>query len=139
MRHVLDGYDYLNALGYPDAARVCLTHSYPLKNARAISGAIDVSADELARVEAILSGLEYDDYDRLIQLCDALAMATGFVLIEKRLVDVALRYGCNDYLVPKWRAIMKLKVHFDEITGGSVYRLLPDVVENTFGFAQGPV
>jgi hypothetical protein len=60
-------------------------------------------------------------------------MASGFVLIEKRLVDVALRYGCNGFLVPKWQAILDLKAHFDRLTGGSVYRLLPGVIENTFG------
>ena len=31
MRHVLDGYHYLLGLGYESAARISLTHSYPLK------------------------------------------------------------------------------------------------------------
>ena len=36
MRHAPDGYAYLCSLGYEDAARICLTHSFPapLKHVR---------------------------------------------------------------------------------------------------------
>ncbi len=43
-RHILDGYRYLSALGYDDAARICLTHSFPLKQVEAIYGQADWSA-----------------------------------------------------------------------------------------------
>ena len=32
MRHVFDGFRFLQAEGFPDAARICLTHSYPIPN-----------------------------------------------------------------------------------------------------------
>ena len=32
MRHILDGYNFLSQLGYEDCARICLTHSFPLKH-----------------------------------------------------------------------------------------------------------
>ena len=137
MRHALDGYHYLLSLGHADAARVSLTHSYAFQDARAVFGEVDCTPEQLLQLEALLAQIEYDEYDRLIQLCDALAMASGYVLIEKRLVDVLLRYGCNDLVVPKWRAIMDLKTHFDDRTGGSVYELLPGVAANTFGSAGG--
>ena len=44
----------------------------------------------------------YDDYDRLVQLCDALAMPTGFCLLGKRFVDVTLRYGVHPFTVDRW-------------------------------------
>jgi hypothetical protein len=133
VRHALDGRRYLLELGYPDAARISLTHSFPYQDARAMFGAAQSPPEEVAEVAALLAPIQYDEYDRLTQLCDSLAMASGFVLIEKRLVDVLLRYGCNDLVVPKWQAVLDLKTHFDRRTGGSVYRLLPGVVENTFG------
>jgi hypothetical protein len=134
LRHILDGYTFMDALGYADAARICLTHSYPLQDIAAGSGTWDGSEDELAFVEAYLSGLEYDDYDRLLQLCDALALPSGFVLIEKRLLDVALRRGINTMTVGKWRAFLGLQRYFENAIGRSVYSVLPGVVENTFGF-----
>jgi len=136
MRHVLDGYRFLTRLGYPDAARISLTHSYPLQDVMAISGEVDCSPAELSELESLLVRIEYDAYDQLIQLCDALAMASGFVLIEKRLVDVALRYGCSDFSIKKWEAILALKAHFDQRVGGNLYSLLPGIVSTTFGFPQ---
>lgn len=132
MRHTLDGYRYLSALGYEDAARICLTHSFPTRNAAEIFGVWDTSADELAFIEAYLARVELDDYDRLIQLCDALAMPHGFVLMEKRMLDVALRYGTNAHSVAKWRRTFEIKRDFEQRLGCSVYALLPGVVENTF-------
>ena len=52
--------------------------------------------------------------------------------MEKRLVDVVMRYGFNEYAIPKWRAYFEIKSEFDQASGSSIYRLLPGVVENTF-------
>lgn len=135
VRHLLDGYYFMRELGYDGVARVCLTHSFPapLKDTGTFANPWECPAEERRMVQAFLDGLEYTAEDRLIQLCDALGEADGFCLVEKRLVDVALRHGFNDLTLPKWRAYMGLKAEFDEATGGSIYRLLPGVVEHTFG------
>jgi len=134
MRHVLDGYNFLAALGFEDAARVCLTHSFAVKRLEAIFGVWDCTPDELRFIEATLACVEFDDYDRLILLCDSLAMAEGFVLMEKRMLDVALRYGgVNEHTIDKWRETFRIKASFEAVIGCSVYALLPGVAENTFG------
>lgn len=138
MRHVIDGYNYLVSLGFEDAARISLTHSFPIKVAASGFGGWDGTAEELQFVQDYLDKIEYTVYDRLIQLCDSLALPTGFVLMEKRLVDVAMRYGFNDYAIPKWEAYFEIKDEFDRLTGGSIYRLLPDVIENSFGYKTHP-
>lgn len=66
----------------------------------------------------------YDDYDKLIQLCDALSFPDGPVYIEKRLVDVVMRRGFNDLTVQKWKAFFELKEYFDSKTGTDIYKLL---------------
>ena len=38
-------------------------------------------------METFVKNAVYDDYDRLVQLCDALALPSGFCLLEKRFVD----------------------------------------------------
>ncbi len=134
MRHTLDGYYYLESLGFHDAARICLTHAFPYKNVNAISGEWDCSQTELDFVNVFLSNTEYSVYDKLIQLCDALALPTGFCLIEKRLVDVALRRGINFFTIEKWKAFLRLQQEFDDLIGRSIYEILPDVVSNTFHF-----
>ena len=73
----------------------------------------------------------YDDYDRLVQLCDALALPTGFCLLEKRFVDVAIRYGTHPSTVERWKTVLDIKAYFEKIIGCSIYDLLPGVVENS--------
>lgn len=133
LRHTLDGYRYLNDLGFADAARICLTHTFPVQNVQAGSGVWDCSPQELEFVREYLAGIEYTPYDRLVQLCDSLALPSGFCLIEKRLVDVALRHGVNDLAVEKWKAYFQIQREFECEIGGSIYTLLPGVVANTFG------
>jgi Predicted HD superfamily hydrolase involved in NAD metabolism len=132
MRHAIDGYNFLSSLNFSDAARICITHSFPLQNINAVFGEWDCTDEELQNVRTILESTKYDDYDMLIQLCDAIALPSGFSLIEKRLVDVALRHGVNEFTVLKWKAIFEIQKRFEEKIGCSIYSLLPGVVENTF-------
>jgi hypothetical protein len=134
LRHTIDGYHYLLSEGFDDAARICLSHSFPIKNIDAASGEWDCSQDELKFVKDYLAKVEFTDYDRLIQLCDALALPTGYCLIEKRLVDVVLRRGVNNLTIEKWKSIISIREEFDRAIGHSIYKLLPGVVQNTFGF-----
>ena len=131
MRHITDGYHFMTALGYSSAARICLTHSFPLQDPKSMLG-WDGSEEDRAFVYRCIPQLEYDDYDRLIQLADALALPHGSCLIEKRMVDVVLRYGFNEYTAQKWKAHYAIKQYFEDRIGQSIYALLPDVIETTY-------
>jgi hypothetical protein len=132
MRHVMDGYDFLIQEGYPDAARICLTHSYPIPNVMAGSSPWDGTPEQARFVADFLATHPYTPYDRVIQLCDSICLPNGPVLMEKRLIDVVLRYGFNDHTLEKWQAFYRIKVEFEQVMGCSIYHLLPGVVENTF-------
>ena len=99
----------------------------------AFASAWDCPAAERCFVQDYLRETEYDLYDRLIQLCDALSLPTGCCLLEKRLVDVALRHGVNALTVAKWRAFLGIKDELEGLLGESIYGRLPGVVERTFG------
>ena len=128
IRHIFDGYDRMIALGQPTIARICLTHSFPLKNIRAFQGSFDCSKQQLAFLQRFLDSCSYDNYDRL---CDALSLPSGACILEKRLVDVALRHGINDLSLEKWSAFLQLKQHFDRLCRCNLYTLLPNVLENS--------
>ncbi len=132
MRHIIDGYNFLSHRGYEDCARICLTHSFPLKNLGSYSGNKDCNDKEFNFIKEYIVRVNYSVYDELIQLCDALTTPKGFCLLEKRLVDVALRYGVNDLTVLKWKATFEIKGKFEAVIGRPIYNLLPGIEETTF-------
>ena len=66
-----------------------------LKDIKSSVGKWDVSEEDYNLASKIIEEAEYDDYDRLIQMCDSLALPDRFCLLETRFVDVALRYECQ--------------------------------------------
>jgi hypothetical protein len=133
MKHILDGYTFLENLGYSDAARICLTHSFPVKDVYSYSGHKDVSDEQSHFIQDFLNELKFDDYDKLLQLCDCLALPEGICLMEKRMVDVVLRLGFNEFTVQKWKAWFEIKNYFENKIGKSLYAVLPRVINTTFG------
>ena len=132
LRHSLDGYHFLQQLGYEDAARICITHTFWFNGLEDYPGKWDCSVEEIHFLKSYITSIDYNEYDRLIQLCDCLALPTGFCLLEKRLVDVALRYGTTKYTTAKWKRLFENKAGFEQKIGRSIYDLLPGVKENTF-------
>lgn len=129
MRHTIDGYDYLMSKGWDEPARICLTHSFPVKDVNTDLAANDMTDAQYAFTKNFLDSIEYDDYDKLIILCDCLAEASGFCIIEKRLIDTARRYGVFPFSLGRWNTAFEYKAHFERLTGCSLYRLLPGIEE----------
>jgi putative nucleotidyltransferase with HDIG domain len=138
MMHSYDGYQLLKKDGYTDAAQICVTHSFPVQEIRYYTGANDCTEESYQELVQALEQAVYTDYDRLIQLCDAIALPDGVCLLEKRLMDVALRHGVNDVTVSKWKAYFRLKAYFEDGLGGTLYDLFPEAVEVTFATALRP-
>ena len=131
--HIVAGARFLREKGWDEAARVCLTHSFPDGCLERYIGDWDLTEEEDAEVRAFFDGIRFDDYDRLVQLGDALGLPSGVCLMEKRLMDVALRHGVFPGLEKKWQAILDIKAGFERRIGGSIYDLFPEAVANTFG------
>jgi HD domain-containing protein len=133
-RHSLDGYKFAMENGYDLWARICMTHGYLCKNVDDICGKKDCTIEERNFIKEYLYNIEFTAYDKLIQLCDALALPSGFCLLEKRMLDVVMRYGFNEFTIEKWKATFDIQRYFEERIGTSIYSILPNVKETTFGF-----
>lgn len=133
MRHGIDGYHYAMSKGYDLVARTCLSHiGFKYHDEVVIVGTWDGTTDELHFVKEYLFCKDDTDYDKLIKLCDYLSLPSGFVLIEKRLVEMALRGGINEYTIPRWESTFAIKQYFEDKIGKCIYEILPGVTENTF-------
>lgn len=133
VRHIIDGYDYATSKDWDEVARVCLTHSFPVKDIDADIGKKDITQEQYDFIKRYLDGLEYDDYDKLIILCDALADANGFCVLEKRFIDTARRYGVYPFSVDRWNKTYEYKEYFESMIGRPVYSLLPDIEKSIYG------
>lgn len=120
--HVSDGYSYMMSLGYDEAARICLTHSFHDLTTDEYIGKFDTMEEEFELIQSELRKVVVDDYDRLIQLCDALAGSEGVMNIEDRMNDIKRRYG--SYPQAKWDANLKLKTYFEEKAHKGIYDLV---------------
>ena len=122
MPHIYNGYHYMMELGYPDVARVCLSHSFSTPDFSTYIGKYDVTDDQREELRQLLAQMEFDDYDRLIQLCDCLAGSEGVVDMEARMLDVKRRYG--EYPREKWDNNLLLRRYFEEKAGKDIYEIV---------------
>ena len=120
--HVSDGYTYMTELGYPDAARICLTHSFNEMKIEGYVGDFDTTEEETELIRSGLRDTVPDDYDRLIQLCDAISGPEGVLDIVDRMSDVRQRYGGYD--PGKWTRNLELKSFFESRMNRDLYEVV---------------
>ncbi|RAT00708.1 phosphohydrolase [Bacillus cereus] len=133
--HSYDGYMYMNDLGYTGNAIICVTHSFPCKNEH-----IDIAAEwslvpdhmRIQLVEILNEHCNYDLYNKVITLCDALADADGFTTLERRLISVGLRHGTTSHTSLHWKGFYAMKKELEALIGKSIYTVLPDVENSIY-------
>lgn len=133
--HSYDGYMYMNDLGYTGNAVICVTHSFPCKNEH-----IDIAAEwslvpdhmRIQLVEILIEHCNYDLYNKVITLCDALADADGFTTLERRLISVGLRHGTTSHTSLHWKGFYAIKKELEALIGKSIYTVLPDVENSIY-------
>ncbi|CUU48288.1 HD domain-containing protein [Clostridium beijerinckii] len=131
-RHGIDGYKLMLEKGWEEVGRICLTHSFPVPDFDKEIGQNDMSDEESEFVRKYIDDLTYDDYDRLLILCDSLADAQGFCMLEKRFVNTTRRYGTFPFTVERWNATFEMKEYFEKQMNCSIYDILPNIKETTF-------
>ncbi|MER1993724.1 MAG: HDOD domain-containing protein [Eubacteriales bacterium] len=126
--HVYEGYRYCMEKGWDEAARICMTHSYlRMKD----EFCYEPETDQEKAIKAYILNCTADRYDRLIQLCDSLAVDYGFVILEKRFVDVTRRYGIMEGYIKGWEIAFDIKESFEKEMGCTIYDVLPDIGRTT--------
>lgn len=132
--HSYDGYLYMMDLGYEGVANICITHSFPIgkKGIEYVNGWDDVPTYMRDFIVSRIEEIEWNIYDKLITLCDAVSETDGFTLIEKRLISVAIRNGTNENVPQHWKGFYYLKNEIEENLGDSIYRFLPGIEKSIY-------
>ena len=128
LKHVYEGYKYLSSLGYEDAARICLTHSFFENKVEGVIGTWDVKEEKKEFVKKYIENTEFDIYDKIIQMSDCIALSTGVTTLERRMTDVFFRYGFNEYTEYNFRIRLELQDNLEEKLGYPIYRLFKNEI-----------
>lgn len=129
LRHTYAGYKQLCNLNIIDRPDICLTHSFPLKNAASYMGENDCTEEEYGFVKNYIDNCEYSLFDRIIQLADAIAGADGCMILEISMVKVALKYKVNDYTIDSWKEYFRIYDDIEKLLGNNVYSVLNQKVQ----------
>lgn len=123
-KHDINGFNYLKDLGYDEEYySICLTHGYLNNDVMCTAGGIP--EDIPFRTEYIKTH-KCSIYEKLICLCD-LMCTQEMIGIDKRLIDVIIRYGAYSNTQYHVKETYKLKEYFDNLLGYNLYKLFPDI------------
>jgi len=82
--HGIEGFNYLTQIGHPEIAPICITHNFIDKDIQ--KSDFPTYSDELfAETKQYLSTIEYNDYDRVIQVADLFSRGKEIMSIQQRL------------------------------------------------------
>ena len=131
MTHPFKGYKLLMEMGFPEAARAALTHTFYNVD-EFYNGGFDarLTPDDIAFFKEWLSENEFDDYDKLAQLADSMASWKGVMTIDDRFCDILTRHPVAN---PQGALIKlyELKDYFDDKINGNIYELFRDEIIET--------
>ena len=123
--HGLAGYKNLMAMGYDEAARASLVHSFFEKEKITPKRYSSYDEQSIKECAKLLSQRPFDDYDRLVHMADLLAVGPHVVTVEARFEYLAVTYDIDDELLKdKYALALDLKKYFDELCGKDVYQVL---------------
>lgn len=124
-KHDMNGFNYLKGLGYDEEYySICLTHGYLNNDVMCAAGGIP--RDIPFRTEYIKNH-KCSIYEKLICLCD-LMCAQEVIGIDKRLIDIIIRYGAYSNTQYHIKEVYKLKKYFDDLLGYNLYNLFPEMM-----------
>jgi hypothetical protein len=122
--HFVYGYDEMIKRELDGVAKVCLSHSFPIKDF-SFSDYTSYNEKDLIKAKQLLISPDYDCYDRLIQLCDMFFEGLNKVSYKQRINGIMKRYNLrNDQVLSLLQGAKDNKDYFDNLCGCNIYNIL---------------
>lgn len=120
--HALEGYNYLMEQNLPECARISITHGFYQKDFD--KDVYIYSAEQQRQCRNFLSEIEFNDYDRLIQLSDVLNNMGETCSIDYRFASISQRYNVPvSKFKPTIDLLKRTKGYFDNKCNCNIYDL----------------
>ena len=125
--HPIEGFFYLNNLGYNNIARYSLTHSFIDNKISNTAGGGPKDRESYDFINNYLNSIDLNIYDNIIQLCDLFCLESGFTTFEKRMLDITIRKGIYSNSYEHYLSMVKLKEKIESKMGKKIYDLFPEI------------
>ena len=125
--HTIEGYRYLDNLGYPEIGRYCLTHSFIDNIIPNTAGGGPKDKESYNFIKNYLDSIDLNIYDNIVQLCDLFCLETGYTTFEKRILDITKRKGVYPNSLDHLKSIIVLRERIEKMMGRSIYSLFPEI------------
>lgn len=121
--HGWQGYLFMQEKGYPELARISITHNFYFKDFD--ESTYPQCKQELKNCREYLETIEYDDYDLLLQLADMMNNQGTTCTIKQRFASIASRYNIPmAKMLSMQTKVEEIKQYFDKRCGKDIYQLL---------------
>ncbi len=121
--HGVIGYYDLLEYGYPDVAKICLTHTFKDKNFS--NEDFSYPPHWLEECRTLLKNITYDDYDRIVQYADMFFEGMEITSLENRIAGITQRYNLNELQQNTLKnGVFKLKTYIDNKCDCDSYEVL---------------
>jgi len=133
LRHIIEGYNFLEEQGYKEEARVCLTHTFYSRNLvkpNLTKANTNLTRNEIKFISDYINKNGFNIYDKILQIADNMGSATGINTVERRRTESMLRYGITDVSEKNLREIFKVQKEIEDKLGFSIYKIFPEVADN---------
>lgn len=112
-KHIINGFNILRSETFFFPARIALTHSFIIKDVNSYSGKMNIGEDDKKFIEDYLYQIEYNDYDKLIQLLDG-SIKYEYLGIDERARRTKKKHGDNGYYDVKIKKLKDLEEYFNQ-------------------------
>lgn len=110
-RHIIKGFELLRSETFFFPARIAMTHSFIVKDVNSYSGKMNIKEKDKKFIEDYLYQIEYNDYDKLIQLLDG-SIKYEYLGIEERARRTIEKHGDNGFYDIKIEKLKELENYF---------------------------
>ena len=125
--HPMEGFNYLNNLGYLNASKICITHNFIDNDINLTAGYGPKETNTYDFIDTFLTKHPVTIYDNIVQLADLFCLETGFTTIEKRLLDITNRKGVTNNSLNHFKSVISLKDRLEEKMNCQLYDLFPEI------------
>lgn len=110
-RHIIKGFEILRSETFFFPARIAMTHSFIVKDVNSYSGKMNIKEKDKKFIEDYLYQIEYNDYDKLIQLLDG-SIKYEYLGIEEIARRTIEKHGDNGFYDVKIEKLKELENYF---------------------------